>query len=145
MQQGTKIRILLLPRNLTTAIRQPEASGNVSARSPKHHNTGFVRSQVDFHIEKPAEYVKDVQKLLRLGWVGADQRDVVSVHNVRDPQTAQDRACTWELQLDEIMQHLNEQTKQQRAELTTLLGTSGSAHWLPEGAVHRDAAIDLVV
>jgi hypothetical protein len=75
----------------------------MSARSPKHHNAGFVRSQVDFHIEKPAEYVEDVQKLLRLGWVRADQRDVISVHNVRDPEIAQDRACAWELQLDQIM------------------------------------------
>jgi hypothetical protein len=137
MHQRAKICVLLLPRNLATAIQQPETPWDMGTRTPKNYDAGFVRGQIDFHIENSTGDVKHVQQLLHLGWVGTDQRDVVRVQNVPYPQTTQDRTRSGELHLVHVMQQLNEQIKQQSTELTTLFGASSSVQWVPKGAVHR--------
>jgi hypothetical protein len=90
-----------------------------------------VRGQVDLHVKNSAEHIKDVQNLLHLRRARADEGDIISIHDVWDTEAIQDRACTWQLQPDHVMQQFYEQAKQQRAELTALLGASSGANGFP--------------
>jgi hypothetical protein len=80
-----------------------------------------LRPHVHLHVKQAAEHIKHIHKLLRFSCAVGDQSNIISIHNVRDPQTMQHRASPRALELDKIVQKLNKQAKQDRAKLTALL------------------------
>jgi hypothetical protein len=111
VERNTEIIVLRLPCNLTATIQQPEATRHASAGPSEHNDASLVRGQVDFRIKNSAKDREYIQQLLHLHRIGADQCDIIGVHDVGDTQTAQDRPCTRELQVDHVMQQLNEKAK----------------------------------
>jgi hypothetical protein len=122
MKPHPQVHVLGLPGNLTTPVHKAETPRKWHALGLEAHNTGFVRGQVNLHVKQLAKHIQHVQQLLSLLGVRAEQRHIVSIQDVRDAEPAENGARTRKLQLDEVMQQLNKEPKQEWAKLAALLG-----------------------
>jgi hypothetical protein len=95
-----------------------------------------MRADIHIHVKQAAEDVQNIQQLLQLMCRACNQFDVISIHNVRNPDSTHHGACTGQLHLYKLMQLLNKQPKTQWTEPTSLLGAPMCRKRLPADPIN---------
>jgi hypothetical protein len=120
MRAHSQVRVLHLNSDFLAPKQQPEPSCHLGPGTPENHYTCLLRAHVNLHVKQPAEHIKHIRKLLHFRCTVGDKSNIISIHNVRDPQPMQHRSSPRALELDKVVQKLNKQAKQDRAKLTAL-------------------------
>jgi hypothetical protein len=93
--EETKVSIFLYYRYRFTIENTVDIGGSRHAWAAIHHNAGFVRSKVDFHIKQAAEEVQHIKKLLGFtGVLNRQELHIISIHEKRYSHTINKWTCS---------------------------------------------------